>query len=269
MKKITLALVLLTFGAQAQPFPSPYCEITDANDVSVEEITSVDFAGTSITNTNATSVLIDETATAIIVAHNGTYSIEVEGNTYGNFDTDIVAFIDWNQNDVLDDTGEIYSIGTLTNTDGSDGASVSMDITVPIDAVLGSTRIRITKTYKDPNSPAEIDPCGILFNPFGMGIFPGFGQALDFTLNIEALSVDSFDINALSVYPIPTEGILNINYKSPLSSVKVYNLLGQELLEQQRATSRLQLDLSSFTSGVYIVKIFTEEGQHSFRVLKE
>ncbi len=172
------------------PFPSPYCEITDASDVIVEEISKVDFAGTSITNTNSTDVLIDKTDVVVDVTAGETYNLAVEGNTYGDFDTNIVAFIDWNQNDMLDDAGEIYELGTISNSTGSDGVSVNMDILVPADAVLGETRIRITKTYFDDLSNPIVTPCGIQFDPFGMGTESGYGQALDFTLNIAAGNTD-------------------------------------------------------------------------------
>ncbi|WP_241492450.1 GEVED domain-containing protein [Lacinutrix himadriensis] len=258
-----------TLDVEALVFPAPYCEITDASNVTVEEITSVSFAGTSITNTDAVSVLIDETATNINVSPDQTYTLEVTGNTYGPFDTDIVAFIDWNQNDVLDDAGETYAIGTLFNSTGSDGDSVTMDIAVPIDAVPGETRIRITKTYQDPDSPAEVNPCGIQFNAFGQGIYPGYGQALDFTLNIAALSIAEFDINALSVYPIPAKDILHIKYKSALSAVKIYNLLGQEVYTQKTNASNLQLDISTLSAATYVVKLITEKGQHNFRIIKQ
>ena len=258
-----------TLDVEALVFPAPYCEITDASAVTVEEITSVSFAGTNITNTDAVSVLIDETATNINISPDETYTLEVTGNTYGPFDTDIVAFIDWNQNDILDDTGETYPIGTLSNSTGSDGTFVTMDIMVPADAVLGETRIRITKTYQDPDSPAEVNPCGIQFNPFGIGIYPGYGQALDFTLNIAALSVDDFEINALSVYPIPTKDILHIKYKSVLSAVKIYSLLGQEVYAEKTNASNLQLDISTLSAATYIVKLITEKGQHNFRIIKQ
>lgn len=172
-------------------FPSPYCELTDADEVIVEEITKVDLAGTSIINDDTTSPLIDKTDIIVELTASTTYTLSVEGNTNGDFTSNIVAFIDWNQNGVLDDEGEIFELGTLENSTGSDGISVSMDIDVPSDAVLGETRIRITKTYFEEDSPFEIDPCGVVFNPFGMGIYAGYGQALDFTLNIaEASGLD-------------------------------------------------------------------------------
>lgn len=96
--------------------------------------------------------------------------------TYGNFDSDIIAFIDWNLSDILDDAGEVFSIGMLFNTDGNDDTVVSIAITIPNDAIIGITPVRLTKTYQDTDSPAEINPCGILFNPFDQGVFQGFGQ---------------------------------------------------------------------------------------------
>ncbi|MFD1015797.1 T9SS type A sorting domain-containing protein [Winogradskyella rapida] len=271
MKKITLsaALLFIALGLQAQTFPAPYCEIADEEDVSVEEISMVSFADVNFVNTDVSSVLIDATSSVASLSLGEIYTIEVKGNTVGAFEADIVAFIDWNQNDILDDDGEVYAVGTLFDTDGTDDESVSLDITVPTDAVLGETRIRITKTYRDDVSPAVIDPCGIKFNVGGFSLQSGFGQALDFTLNLATLSTETFERNALAVYPNPTKDVLNIDYRSDLTGVTVYNIVGQEVLRKNIEASQLQLDLSEFTSGVYIVKLFSEEGQHSFRVVKQ
>src|SRR5690606_22092938 len=128
MKKISLLLILFSFAVQAQTFPAPYCDIADT---SVEEISSITFADASITNLDMVSILVDHTETIANLTLNDTYTISVEGNTYGDIDTNIVAFIDWNQNGVLDDENEIYEVGTLSNTTGGDGHAVSLDITVP------------------------------------------------------------------------------------------------------------------------------------------
>lgn len=198
----------------AAPFPSPYCEIEDAADVIVEEITKVEFAGTTITNEDTTSVLVDKTDIVVNVTAGETYTLSVEGNTYGDFETNIVAFIDWNQNDILDDSGEIYELGTLQNSTGDDGISVSMDILVPSDAVVGATRVRITKTYFDDLSDAIVTPCGIQFDPFGMGIESGYGQALDFSLEVEeASTVDCSGTPEAGIATVtPEEGEVDTEY---------------------------------------------------------
>lgn len=247
-------------------FPSPYCDIEDSP---IEEITTVDFAESSITNTDFSSILVDQTATIAEVSLGETYTIMVGGNTYGDFQNKLVAFIDWNQNELLDDPNEIYEIGDLINSDGTDGTVVSMDISVPADALEGTTRIRITKTYEDPDSVAIINPCAIEFDPFGQGANPGIGQALDFTLEVGSLKVNDFDTSALSVYPIPAKDLLNVNYKTNINSVKVYNLLGQEVISQNKAAPQIQIDVSTLSAGAYIVKISTEEGLHNFKMVKQ
>jgi len=268
MKKITFALVLLTFGMQAQNFPDPYCDI-DPTGTTVEEITAVDFGATNITNNDATSILIDKTSSLVDLTAGETFTMNVQGNTAGDFDNNIVAFIDWNQNGVLDDADEIYEIGILSNSTGNDGVSVSMNITVPSAVMLGQTRVRITKIYGDPQSPALINPCAIEMDAFGQGAAPGFGQALDFTVNIETLKTKSFKSDALSVYPVPAKDVLHIKYPSVLNTVKVYNLLGQEVFTKNTADNELELNVSGLTSGIYIVKLFTADTGHSFRMVKE
>lgn len=66
MKKITIILFFITLSIEAQYFPDPYCDI-DPTGTTVEEITSVDFAGDNITNNNTSSILIDKTANEIDV----------------------------------------------------------------------------------------------------------------------------------------------------------------------------------------------------------
>ncbi|TQD38935.1 T9SS type A sorting domain-containing protein [Haloflavibacter putidus] len=250
------------------PFPSPYCDI-DADGTTVEEITTVSFAESDIANTNTSAILVDETSVTATLSIGETYTLTVGGNTAGDFNNNIVAFIDWNQNAILDDANEIYEVGTITNSTGNDSNTVSMDITVPADALPGNTRIRITKTYTDNESIAEIDPCAIAMNISGYGVFPGYGQGLDFTLNVGELSTNVFETSALSVYPVPTQDILNINYKTDLQTVKVYNLLGQEVYTKSKLTSQTAINLSGLSNGVYVVKVFTEKGQHSFKIVKQ
>ncbi len=267
MKKITFAIALMSFCVHAQDFPSPYCDI-DATGTSVEAITSVEFAALTITNADESSILVDKTDFTAELSANS-YTLTISGNTEGDFDNNIVAFIDWNQNNILDDAGEVYEIGTLTNSNGNDGISVSSEITVPADAPMGTRRIRITKTYTDEDSVAEIDPCAIAFNPFDQGVFPGFGQALDFTIVIGSLTIDEFDLNALSIYPNPAKNSVNISYKSNLVALKIYNALGQEVDSKNNLGPNVQLDLSNLNSGMYILKLLTTSEAQTFRIVKQ
>ena len=267
MKKITLILAFLTYGVQAQNFPAPYCNISNSGTIT-EEITSVQFESTSIINTDITSILVNKTAIIADAEIGQTYYVIVKGDTKGNFANKILAFIDWNHNDILDDAGEIYDMGNIINSNGNDEVIASMNLLIPQNALLGSTRVRISKIYTDEDSPAIVDPCAIEMNAFGMGNFPGYGQALDFTLQIGTLGIANFDFNALSVYPVPTADILNISYKSAIDNVKIYNLLGQEVFSQNINSANSQINIASLTAGNYIVKLSSAEFQHSIKIQK-
>lgn len=269
MRKITLLFAIFTSALKAQTFPTPYCTINDPDDVTVEEITAVDLNGFVISNSNATSPLVNFTSNSVPVASGQNYPLKVYGNTHGNFDTNIVAFIDWNNNGLLNDPGEIYEIGTLSNSSGDDGIFVEMQILVPATAIAGTTRVRLTKTYTDEESVAIVNPCAISFDAFGFGEVPGYGQALDFNLLVGNLNTSTFDANSLSIYPVPAKDSLNITYKSPISSVLIYNQLGQEVLKSNDLGSEVALNISSLSTGIYVVKLFNDDQSTTFKIIKE
>lgn len=270
MKKITFLFTFLGLGAYAQTFPTPYCNITSVE--GVEEITSVNFAGASITNTNTSTILLDFTSTSANVTPGQSYTIQVKGNSHGDYDNEFIAFIDWNHNGTLNDTGESFYIGVLSNTTGADAAVATRTIQVPATATAGNTRIRIVKVYTDQLEDFVLyeDPCSISAEDvFFEEIAESYGQALDFTLNVASLGVNSFDLNSLLVYPNPAKDILNVKYKSDIQEVKVYNLLGQEVMSQAVSQSDFQLNVGKLSPGTYVVKLVAQEGQHSFKLVKE
>lgn len=270
MKKITFLLALFGAGAYAQNFPNPYCDITVVEDV--EEITSVNFAGASITNSDATTILLNHISTVANVTPGQSYTIQVQGNSHGDYDNEYIAYVDWNQNGLLTDTGEYYYIGKLTGTTGNDDAIASTSIQVPSTATVGNTRIRVIKVWTDELEGIVLypTPCAIAFDfPDFELVLDSYGQALDFTVNVAALGTNSFDLNSLAVYPNPAKDVLNIKYKSDIQDVKIYNLLGQEVLSQKAGQSDFQLNTGKLSAGTYVVKLFAEGGQHNFKLVKE
>lgn len=127
--------------------PITYCGPLDFS--SVEPITYVEVADIS-NRTDASSTVPHEDFTAVVgnVEQGTTYPITFEGNTGGNFTNRFYVFIDWNQNGILNDPGEVYIIPEyLVNSTGVDGKQVFGTIDVPVDANLGNTRMRVKKTY--------------------------------------------------------------------------------------------------------------------------
>lgn len=162
----TLSL-MLGLSAQAQ-FPAPYCEVTFSEDV--EPITLVNFAGINNTSAAALGGPEHEDFTAITgtVTVGETYDITVNGNTGGAWTNYFRVFVDWNQNGDFDDD-VYYDLGSLFANDGF-GTPLESTIQVPIDALTGTTRMRVIKLYDQYPGTSCVEG--------------DFGQAEDYSLTV-------------------------------------------------------------------------------------
>ena len=78
-------------------------------------------------------------------------------------------------------------------------------------------------------------------------------------LNTTTLSISDLSLNGISVYPNPTEGIVNIKGKESVDAIRLFNISGQIIKEVVNANS---IDISSQRSGLYMIEI-EDEGKTS------
>ncbi|GAB5401166.1 MAG: hypothetical protein Aureis2KO_27510 [Aureisphaera sp.] len=94
-----------------------------------------------------------------------------------------------------------------------------------------------------------------------------------FTLSFEepiVLSTNDAALQKISVTPNPTHGLLNIQSPMGIQDVKVYDLQGRIVLEAAgNGLENLEVNLENMSSAVYLVKIHTENGTVTKRVIKE
>ena len=90
-------------------------------------------------------------------------------------------------------------------------------------------------------------------------------SAYDASLSNAAFGIDN---DGFSVYPNPVTNILNVEYSKEISTVAVFNLLGQEVLSKAVNTSQSQIDMSSLSSGTYLVKVQSENLTKTIKVNK-
>ena len=74
---------------------------------------------------------------------------------------------------------------------------------------------------------------------------------------IDITSLDENTAN-INIYPNPTNGLLNVSGNGTMR-ISVSNLLGQTLNEIT-AEGNTTLDLSRYESGMYLIRIETENG---------
>src|SRR5690554_2131722 len=243
-----------------------HCEVVTAPDpgclfditASVEPITRVVLAGidnTSSAVVNGSPALEDFTHIEGTMGQGTEYDIALEGNTDGNWTNYFTVWIDWDQNGVWE-ADEMYEIGSITNSTGTDGQQATGTITVPADAPLGSTTMRVIKSFG--SSPT--DPCGQY----------SFGQGEDYTIIVEeGVGIDDQSMTTFTYYPNPTSGIVNITANKDISSVSVVNILGQQVIAT-KSLDNGQVDLSALATGTYMFRVTFEDGSlETFKVLKE
>jgi len=85
---------------------------------------------------------------------------------------------------------------------------------------------------------------------------------------ILGINENNLDI-VLKVYPNPTQSIVSItSLNNSITQVVLFNILGQEVLSKFGDFNEVQLDLSGQSKGTYILKIQTEIGLQTLKILK-
>ncbi|MBV7269255.1 T9SS-dependent choice-of-anchor J family protein [Winogradskyella luteola] len=157
-----------------------YCTV-DGDTTFGTSITLVDFG--SINNITAQGSGYDDfTSQSTSIARGDSEDLTVNLNTDGNFAVYSYAWIDWNQDGDFNDSGETYDLGeTIDNPDGATSNS-PLTITVPDNAELGSTRLRILSQYYFNNIPTN-GPCDGSTD----------GEIEDYTINVLPGTIYTYD----------------------------------------------------------------------------
>jgi len=83
------------------------------------------------------------------------------------------------------------------------------------------------------------------------------------------LSSGSFDKSQFRYHPNPVKDVLNIGYDESITNITVFNLLGQKVMENTAGSTSVRLDMSTLSSGSYIVKVASDDQVRSIKVIKQ
>lgn len=92
------------------------------------------------------------------------------------------------------------------------------------------------------------------------------------TTTIQALSRQDFEFSTyFKVYPNPVSTTLNIDAKDTIqiSSINIYNTLGQLVLVVPNAQNTKSVDVSNLSSGNYFIKINSDKGTSNTKFIKQ
>ena len=151
-------------------------------------------------------------------------------------------------------------------------------------AISGIGRINTTNNVlENPNNNPRIYELAIDVDPAnqdktfssidfqkdsGTGVVNIFAASIKFATS--SLGTDGFVLkNDVKWYPNPVSSILNLEFNKEVSKVQILNLVGQILIDKVITNeSTTQIDVSSLTSGTYIVNVTMEGKVESIKVIK-
>ncbi|MEQ3661192.1 MAG: T9SS type A sorting domain-containing protein, partial [Flavobacterium sp.] len=85
------------------------------------------------------------------------------------------------------------------------------------------------------------------------------------------LANESFELNNISVYPNPSNGLVTISYGTfEPTQIQVYDISGKLILTKENLNvSETNLDLSSASQGIYFIKVSSENQSVVKRLIKK
>lgn len=84
-------------------------------------------------------------------------------------------------------------------------------------------------------------------------------------LLVDPDDVEENNINGVTIYPNPTNGIVNIKGES-INSITIYNSLGQVIYVSDIENDMFEINMKQFGTGMYMVKLISETGNSTRKV---
>ncbi|MEO5775628.1 MAG: T9SS type A sorting domain-containing protein [Flavobacterium sp.] len=86
-------------------------------------------------------------------------------------------------------------------------------------------------------------------------------------LNITALNINEFENSPFKLYPNPTKDILFLTSEKSITKYVIYNAIGEIIKDNYQITSE-EINVTDLSSGVYYIKVFSEEKTEVLKWIK-
>lgn len=161
------------------------------------------------------------------------------------------VWIDWDHSGTFDSDEQMVS-GSSSSAD-----NLSSTFTVPSDAILGTTRMRVTMKYNAAATACETF---------------SYGEVEDYTVNVvtsrggEKINVNGIDLGnddptTINVYPNPAENYVNVKVSngSRVGTVNIYSVTGNLIKVAEINGVEREIEISDIPAGVYFISIDDEK----------
>ena len=234
----------------------PYCAAWAQDAINIyDKIANVTFVG--IDNTSTFHLGYEDfTSVSGLVATGSTHPISITlSDAYAG--DQALVWIDFDQD-------HTFQADELVYTSPTSAGPYTGSISIPVDALLGNTRMRVRLHDAAPTHGANDTPCGM----------SNYGQVEDYTLMIEdGTGINTINTPAFNVFPDPSNGAFTIQSTTMEGNVRVELLdqTGRLVLQQQHvidvASGVIHINaIGSVAAGAYVLRLSTSEGLATRRI---
>ena len=218
-----------------------------------DKIIHVKLQGTALDNADTNCYKINNSFSYTFPDVGNTTALIGRGKTYKLFvttskTTNVSAWIDFN-NDRVFSASEWFNVSDTSQAYVPD----SITFTVPQNATLGNTRMRIRSRYAQ-NQNDNNDACSYFFS----GETEDYVLRIDLASNTEVLS-QNFDV---SIEPNPANEFINVTVHSVESDkyqIQLLNMQGQLVyfgdLKKEESVYRSNINVQNFAKGIYTLQL--------------
>lgn len=144
----------------------------------------------------------------------------------------------------------------MTSWNGGSRDTLFYDGVMSVSTVSSYTMFDIPITYTP--STATPDTVNIIAVS-SAGYAPQIGSKLYiddlvFVYNNAGIQEEN-NANLISVFPNPTTGDLNILLDGSNNEIRIFNLIGEEIVSQRSSENSMNIDLSNYPSGIYLLQV--------------
>ena len=86
---------------------------------------------------------------------------------------------------------------------------------------------------------------------------------------VAALGVNEFENKLITIYPNPAKNKVTISAEENITSVQLFDVQGKLIVTELNNSTEANLDLSQQQTGIYFVKVYTDNGMKVQKVIKQ
>ena len=168
-------------------------------------------------------------------------------------------------------TAVSVNVNVVPAPTGAATQSLSSLLTIGDIVVVGSNVVWYATSANAAAGLNPLLPSQLLTNTtyYATQTISGCRSTTSLAVTISTLADQDFDMTQFSYYPNPVINLLNISYSQEMTNVKVYNMVGQQLLNKNVNATSTKIDMSGYANGAYFIKVSTENAMKTVRVIKK